>query len=210
MTRGMRLGKRDHWALAAVIAAGIGVPLGLQALRLPGDPAESSPVIEAVRRDAATPVIGDPRGDVTIVVFTDYRCPICRGSWTALKAVMADDPRLRVLVKDWPALGPDSVAPARAALAAATLGRYAAAHDALQSSGGRLDALAGAGIDPAALAGATARNGAAIDRALDANAGQAWSLGLQGVPAFLIGDRLVRGGVSERDLHRLIDRARAG
>ncbi len=207
MTGGMT--RRDLGMLGGAIAVGIATPWGLAALRLPGDAVEPSPVIAAVLNDPATPVIGNPRGNVTIVVFTDYRCPVCRRSGAALTEVMAADPGLRVLVKDWPALGPESVPPARVALAAAHLGRYADAHAALQASGGRRDAVRAAGLDPDRLDVIAAREAAAIDRTLAANAQQAWSLGLQGVPAFLVGERLVRGGVSARDLRRLIAAARA-
>jgi len=203
------LTRRDLWMLAAVIAVGVVTPWGLAALRLPGDAVAASPVIAAVVGDPATPVIGNPRGDVTIVEFTDYRCPVCRRSGAALAEVMAADPGVRVLVKDWPALGPASVPPARVALAAARIGRYGDAHAALQASGGRLDAVRSAGLDPDRLEAIAARDAAAIDRTLAGNAHQAWTLGLQGVPAFLVGERLVRGGVSARDLRRLIAAARA-
>lgn len=194
--------------LAVVVAVAIAVPWGLAALRLPGEAVAPSPVTRAVLNDRAAPVIGNPRGDVTIVMFTDYKCPVCRRSGAALAAVMAEDKGIRVLVKDWPALGPPSVPPARAALAAQRLGRYAPAHRALQSSGGRIEALRQAGLDPAVVARLAEREAAPIDHALAANAYQAWTLGLQGVPAFLVGDRLVRGGVSERDLRRLVAAAR--
>lgn len=198
----------DRRWLALALAFGIAVPWIIPALRLPGDAVEASPVIRAVRNDPATPVVGNPRGDVTIVMFTDYRCPVCRRSGAALAAVMAQDKGIRLLVKDWPALGPASVPPARAALAAQRLGRYAAAHAALQESGGRLDTLGAAGLDLAVIERVAARDAAAIDKTLAANGYQAWTLGLQGVPAFLIGNRLVRGGMSERDLRRLVAAAR--
>src|ERR1700738_3665643 len=88
--------------------------------------------------DPATPVGGDPRGDVTIVEFFDYRCPYCKQVLPSLQALLKEDPKLRFLYKEMPVLGPQSVTAAHAALAAERKGKYEAFHTALRASKGQI------------------------------------------------------------------------
>ena len=75
-------------------------------------------VVAAVLDDPGSPRAGPPGADVTIVVFTDYLCPICKATDPALARLQAADPRVRVVYKDWPIRGPVSELAARTALAA--------------------------------------------------------------------------------------------
>src|SRR5437870_9456513 len=81
--------------------------------------------------DPATPVGGDPRGDVTIVEFFDYRCPYCKQVVPALQTLLKEDGNLRFVYKEMPVLGPQSVAAAHAALAAQRQGKYEVFHNAM-------------------------------------------------------------------------------
>ena len=67
--------------------------------------------------DPQTPIAGNPDGDVTVVEFFDYRCTYCRRVVASLRELLEEDRGLRVVLKDMPVLGPDSVRAARAALA---------------------------------------------------------------------------------------------
>jgi protein-disulfide isomerase len=151
---------------------------------------------------------------VTVVVFTDYQCPICRATDPALERLIRSDPKGRVLFKDWPVLGPPSRLAARYALAARRQGRYLDLHRALMETRlpltpDNLQRLAaGAGLDGPRLAADLARDGAVIDAQLDRQAYQAWTLGLAGTPDYLVGTDLYQGGLDDRALTRAVARAR--
>ena len=78
--------------------------------------------------NAADPVIGNAEGDVTLVEFFDYKCPYCHRAATVIQDLIKNDPNVKVVMKEFPILGPDSVVAARAALAANQQGRYSDYH----------------------------------------------------------------------------------
>ena len=84
-----------------------------------------------VLRDPDTPVAGNPDGNITIVEWSDYNCPYCRKLEPELRQVVQDDGKVRLVMKDWPILGPVSVTAARTALAAKFQDKYLPAHDAM-------------------------------------------------------------------------------
>jgi protein-disulfide isomerase len=104
-------------------------------------------------------VLGNPKGDVTLVEFFDYNCGYCRRAHADMKELMAEDPNLRVVPKEFPILGEGSVAAAQISVAVLQTApdKYEAFHDALISEKGQVDgarALAVAqdlGLDPEAL-----------------------------------------------------------
>ena len=104
-------------------------------------------------------VLGNPKGDVTLVEFFDYNCAYCRRAQADMKLLIADDPNLRVVLKEFPILGEGSVAAAQVAVAVLLTApdKYAAFHDALITEKGQVDgdkALAVAddlGLDPEVL-----------------------------------------------------------
>ena len=98
--------------------------------------------------DPHTPVGGNPDGDVTVVEFFDYRCTYCRRVVASLRELLDEDSGLRVVFKDMPVLGPDSVRAARAALASRKQDGYVPFHFALMAT----DDLSLAGIRAAAKA----------------------------------------------------------
>src|SRR5271168_4369371 len=69
-----------------------------------------------VLRDPDIPVAGNAGGDVTIVEYFDYQCPYCRRIAPELRQVVQDDGKVRLVLKDWPILGPISVVASRMAL----------------------------------------------------------------------------------------------
>jgi protein-disulfide isomerase len=207
--------RRSKLTLALAVALGVAVMLALRALPPPRLKLGATPVVAAVLEDPGSPAFGAPGADVTVVVFTDYQCPICRATEPDLDRVLAEDPRVRVVYKDWPILGEASRTAARAALAAHRQGRYRQLHAAMMRSPRRLDPaaiaeLAGAaGLDVPRLQADLAADAPAIERQLAGHARQAWSLGLQGTPAYLVGPYLVRGRLGYAGLRRAIARARA-
>ena len=162
--------------------------------------------------DPETPVAGNPKGDVSLVEFFDYRCPYCKQVVPALEALLAKDKQLRFVYKEFPVLGPDSVHAARAALAARKQGKYEAMHRALMTVKGQIDepaiikVAASVGLDVERLKADMAAP--EIDRALKANIKLAEALEIHGTPGFVIGDEIVPGAVSLETLKQLIDAAR--
>src|SRR5260370_2859102 len=83
--------------------------------------------------DPDAPVAGNPRGNASLVEFFDYRCPYCKQVEPSLDALLAEDRQLRLVYKEFPVLGPDSLLAARASLAARKQGKYDAIHRALMA-----------------------------------------------------------------------------
>jgi protein-disulfide isomerase len=88
--------------------------------------------------DPQTPVGGNPKGDVTLVEFFDYRCPYCKQVHPRLQELLAGDHNLRIAYKEFPILGAVSVGAARAALAAQRQGKYEAFHNAMMAVSGQI------------------------------------------------------------------------
>jgi protein-disulfide isomerase len=163
--------------------------------------------------DSASPVGGNPDGDVTLVEFFDYRCAYCRRVVTSVRALLDEDRSLRVVFKELPVLGPDSVRAARAALASRRQDRYVPFHFALMaaddlSQEGIRTIARSVGLDPDQLEADMAAP--EVMAAIEANYALANELGIEGTPAFVIGDQLIPGAVDKARLQQLLDQARAG
>ena len=89
---------------------------------------------DAIFADAGDPVGGNPKGDVTLVEFFDYRCGYCRSMASDLRSLMASDKQLRFVFKDLPILSPELTVAARAALAAEKQGKYSDMHFAMMQA----------------------------------------------------------------------------
>lgn len=176
---------------------------------------DTASAIKADRAAIETPFAGawagNPRGDVTLVMFTDYSCGYCRASAPDIDRLLAEDPRLKVVWREIPVLGPQSEVAARAALAAAKQGRYLPFHRAVFGGGRPDDARLAAAARTVGLdAGRLARDRAGADVAheLDANIALAAKLGVSGTPAFVIGDRMLNGALGHDALAKAIAEAR--
>ena len=157
------------------------------------------------------PVLGDPAGDPTLVEFIDYRCGYCRSMAPALRALLESDRRLRLVIKEFPILGPDSTTAARAALAAKKQGRYAELHWALLqardlSEPAVLELARKQGLDVERLA--RDMRSAEVERVIERSRALADALGIGGTPAFVIGDTLIPGAAPVARLAELIAKAR--
>lgn len=165
-------------------------------------------------RDPASPFIGNPDGDVTIVEFTDYQCPYCKRMYSTLKSAVAADGRIKLVYKDLPILGEPSKIAAVAALAAIKQGKHDAFHSALMEASGKLDRdriyeIAGSvGIDVAQLK--KDMEDPRIKEQIERNLDLASELGVRGTPAFVIGRQFVPGAVDAEALRQYIADARKG
>lgn len=169
---------------------------------------------EALFRDAADPVRGNPRGDVTVVEFFDVRCGYCKQLHPALEALVLRDAQVRVVMKDLPILGPNSVLASRALLAAQRQGRYPALHDALMTLRGEpTEAVIRQQAERVGLDWTRLRrdmDDPAIQRRIEANIRLAQGIGVEGTPALVIGGTLVPGAVELEQLERMVAENRAG
>jgi protein-disulfide isomerase len=159
------------------------------------------------------PVGGNPDGDVSLVEFFDYRCAYCRRVVSSMRTLLEEDRGLRVVFKELPVLGEDSVRAARAALASQSQGGYVPFHFALMAADdlsmkGIRRAAAAVGLDPDRLE--ADMSSPDVTAAIEANYQLANRLGIEGTPAFVIGDQLIPGAVDKARLEQLIREARSG
>ena len=172
---------------------------------------------EALFEDGYSHVFGDPDGDVTIVEFADYRCGYCKAAHPQVTALLAEDGDIRLVLKEFPILGPESMTAAQVAMAALRLSTegYEALHDAMMTHRGQLDEATvlrlaeEAGLDPAALRAEMAASADAIEADIRSTYELARALGIEGTPSFVIGGRIVRGLASPEQMRALVAEARA-
>jgi protein-disulfide isomerase len=167
-------------------------------------------------KDPGTEAVGAAKPDVIIVEYYDYNCPYCKKLVPTLHTLLAQDPKIAVLYKDWPILGPMSLYAATSALAAKWQGKYLAAHDAL-IGGPRLakndqvdGILKGVGVNIETLAKDRTAHAAEIAALLARNDREAHALSLQGTPGIVVGRLLVAGIADADTLTKLIAKSRQG
>lgn len=167
---------------------------------------------KVIRSSRGLPVLGNPEGDVTVVEFFDYRCPYCKRSLDELHRLVADDPNLRLVFKEFPILGPQSVFASRVAIAASEQGKYIEIHEALMSHHGAFDedsvmAIAREiGLDEARLRADMIKP--RVERMIAENRLLADRLAISGTPAMIIGDELLPGFADIVTLKKLVLQAR--
>ena len=167
-----------------------------------------------VLRDPDIPAAGNVEGDITIVEYFDYQCPYCRKIEPELRQVVQDDGKVRLVLKDWPVLGPVSVIAARMALASKFQDKYIQAHEALIGVNSKLteprmrELLAGAGIDVDRLDRDLVTNTKAIDAIIARNSDQATAFGFKGTPSFIVGKFRVPGILTMAEFDQVIADAR--
>ena len=166
-----------------------------------------------VESDPTAPNLGNPEGDVTVVEFFDYNCPYCRSAGQTVQALLAADKNVRVIYREWPILGDDSVMAARAALAAREQGKYDAFHWALMNGEGRVtEALIfkvarDLGMDVAQLEADMVSP--AVEAHIALSNALAQQLGFTGTPAFIVGDKTAPGMLNLDEIAMLVAEARA-
>lgn len=143
-------------------------------------------------------VAGNPDGDVTMVEFFDYNCGFCKRSLGDVLTLIEKDTKLRVVMKEFPILGPGSLYASRAAIASKKQNKYWPFHVALMRA---------PGVSPEQVLAIAKKTGIDIDKLkkdmeapevraeIDANLALAQKLGINGTPAFVIADRPIPGAV---------------
>jgi protein-disulfide isomerase len=164
---------------------------------------QNAQALAGIRDDvtAAFPgaVLGNPRGKVTLVEFTDFACTFCRASLAVVEQMIAADPELRVVMRELPILSPMSPDASKMSLAAAEQGKYAAFHRAMFEAGQPTAETIAAAARAAGLDMARARKVVADPRTeqeLARNVDFARQLGFSGTPSWIVGDQLLSGALS--------------
>ena len=166
-----------------------------------------------LENDPNAPVLGNPEGDVTVVEFFDYNCPYCRRVKPEMEALLAADPNVRVVYREWPILGEGSVFAARAALASRNQGKYEEFHWAMMQLKQRAEEATiirvaeDIGLDVAQLR--RDMTAPEIEEHIQTSMRLAQSLGFSGTPSFVIGDSLAPGLIQADQMIELVDQARA-
>jgi len=160
--------------------------------------------------------IGNRQGDVTLVEFFDYNCGYCKRALSDMLNLMKEDPKLRVVLKEFPVLGPGSVEAAQVGVAVRmqdpTGKKYLEFHQKLLGGRGQADrahALAVAkeiGLDMARIE--KDMTGDEAKATLEENMHIAEALGLNGTPSYVIGTEVVVGAVGLAALKEKVGTAR--
>jgi len=173
--------------------------------------AQYAPVLATNRAAIETPFASSWKGaakpEVTLVEFFDYACPYCKASNPIVDRLIEEDPGLRVVYRELPILGPESVTAARLSLEASKLGRFARFHDSLWATG-RPSADTNAAAARAAAIPPEPRDDPEIEAELKRNFQLAGQLGATGTPLFVIGDKVLNGAVGYDALKQAISAAR--
>ena len=173
---------------------------------------ETGKLVRANRDAIVTPYEGAWEGsanpDVVLVEFFDYACGYCRASLPDIDRLLKADPKLRIVYRELPVLGPDSEVAAQISLIAARSGRYPQFHRALYAAGrpdrATVERVARQfGIDPAQ------RNPAA-SREIESNLQLQRALNITGTPSWVVGDKLLAGAVGFDAIRAAIAEVRAG
>ena len=201
--------RRQTLALGAVLIAAPTLAVAQTANR-------PNPMPEALRkaleRDPNAPVLGNPRGDITLTEFFDYNCPFCKKIMPKMQQLISADPGLRVVFREWPVFGEGSDFAARAALAALAQGKYWQMHSGLMQMRDRaaepsvMRVVRKLGLDEAKL-----RADMQSDRVSSHIATSfklADHMSLAGTPTLIAGDDAVFGDQSLDDIQALIAKAR--
>lgn len=172
---------------------------------------------EALFNDPRSFVGGNPDGDVTIVEFIDYRCGFCRRAHPEVQELVSSDGNIRIITKEFPILGEQSVLASRFALAVQQVAgneSYKLASDALitlradvtEASLARLGDSLGLDTDKVLAE----MNSDAVNAIIADNRALAQRLRISGTPTFVFEDQLVRGYAPLADMRALVADLRQG
>ncbi|SEQ39543.1 Protein-disulfide isomerase [Devosia sp. YR412] len=169
---------------------------------------------DKIFNDPGQVVLGNPDGDVTLVEFFDYNCGYCRNALPDLATLLAEDPNLRVVLKEFPILSNESIDAARVAVLVGDADvDYWSFHEALFTSRGQVDkqvalAAAGAlGLSPIALE--LDMNSEPVARKIQTSYEIAKALNITGTPTYIIGNEIIPGAIGLDELKSRIANMRA-
>jgi len=157
-------------------------------------------------------VIGNPKGDVTLVEFFDYNCVFCKRALPDVLKLVESDKNLKIVLKEFPILGPGSMAAARAAIASRAQGKYWELHLALLKKRGSIDEASvfkiaeKIGLDVEKLKKDMASE--EVTAIIQRNHAVAQSLNINGTPAFIVADNIFPGAVGYELLANAVEKVR--
>src|ERR1700749_628653 len=155
--------------------------------------------------DPATQVLGNAAGDCAIIEFFDNQCPYCQANEPEIQKLLKDDNKIKLVLKEFPILGPISLVASKAALASVKQGKYAEFHAALLGHHGHYDKASlvdeiaksvGLNLDQLHKDMDSPEIQAEIDKTLELGR----VLDISGTPGFVIGDQIIGGASSVDDL----------
>jgi protein-disulfide isomerase len=167
---------------------------------------------EAIETPFAGAWAGARDGDVVLVEFFDFNCPYCRQANADVDRLLKEDPRLKIVFRDLPVLGPESERFARASLSAAEQGRYSRFRNTVFDGQGALTQerlirnVRAAGLDEGRVA--QDLNSKAIVAEIEKNLGVGRALGLTGTPSYVVGNQILSGAVGYEALKEAVAAAR--
>ncbi|GGF20493.1 membrane protein [Youhaiella tibetensis] len=170
---------------------------------------------DAIYNDPDHVVLGNPNGDVTLVEMFDYNCGYCRNALPDLATLLAEDPNLKVILKEFPILSKESVDAARVAV---LVGKdkdvdYWTFHQALFTSRGKVTAETA--LDEAQKLGmskvdlALKMGSEEVSTAIENTYRLAKALNITGTPTYIIGNELIPGAIGLDELRGRISNVRA-
>ncbi|RYH02981.1 DsbA family protein [Salipiger sp. IMCC34102] len=171
---------------------------------------------DALVDDGFSYVGGNPQGDITVVEFMDYRCGYCKRAFPEVEQLLAEDGNIRLIVKEFPILGEESVIASRFAIATKMIegdGAYKMVHDTLMGINGTLDVETltrlgnTLGLDTDAIV--AAMDSEEVTQIIADNRDLGQALAISGTPTFVIEDQMVRGYVPAADMAALIEDLRS-
>ena len=177
---------------------------------------ESKKVVDANRARIEKPFAGAWEGaadaDVTLVQFFDYACSYCRASRPDVDRLLLEDKKLRVVYRELPILGPQSLDAALASLAVAQQGNYGEFHRALYKAGRLTPSIIADAMEKARTdigRAKEAEKSAPVKEEIAANIDLQRTLQLTGTPSWVVGDTVLNGAVGYDELKKAIATARA-
>lgn len=161
-------------------------------------------------------VDGNPDGDVTIVEFMDYRCGYCKRAFPEVAQLIEADPNIRLIVKELPILGEQSLRASRFAIATQIVAgddAYKSVHDTLMEYRGDISQQSltrlgnTLGLDTSAIIDAMDTD--VVNQIIAANSALAQRLQISGTPTFVFDDQIVRGYVQLAQMEQIVDELRS-
>lgn len=199
--------------LVALVLTGFAVAQILRSTRSLGRAVDPT-LVTRISGETSFPESVVGRGDVKVIIFTDYQCPACRKADPALRQAAVRDGNIRIVYRDWPIFGERSVRAAEIALAADKQGIYPALHHRLMNARSFNEAALQEAVE------AVGGNWGQVEADLDSHAeeirGQirsngldAVALGMRGTPGYLIGSQVIEGALTEGEFLRAFGQARS-
>jgi protein-disulfide isomerase len=158
-----------------------------------------------------SPVVGNPKADVTIVEFFDFQCGYCKKVASVLNEIMKTDPNVRIVFKQFPVLGPNSILAAKVALAVHKQGKYEEFHNTLLATESLDENTVYGIVDKLGLNVSQIRQdieSESIQAEIESNYQMSSPLGITGTPGFVIGNKIAPGALDVNAMRQMIASAR--